>query len=591
MIIRIQSKNGTKRVEVTNTDSSESLYQKVSKEFTEYDSLKLYKQRNLNGEIVRSSRRKLKQEGLSHGDMIYLEISNESRPGSSKQTPFGDSSISSSSRPTSATSTKHEMKQPLKEDEIDISLWKEEGRINKGGGSSGGIFKMDNLSIEPWDENYLKEKEIKFMSFHAYMRQQTAGVDKGKYFKLDKFKAASRLDPTSGKRTVYDLPSAVTLNRQKFRHVDNIVFENREIVDRFLNYWRASGHQRMAYLYGRYTKHTDVPLGIKAEVCALYEPPQTSTVNSLQFFEVDPKLDAVEFVAMKLGLVKVGWIVSDLVPADNTGGPVKNFRNADTHFLTAEEVLTAATLQNKYPNPCRLASDGSYGSKFATVVVSGDKDLQISFEGYQVSNQCMSLVADDALLPTIDAPELGYVRESTDQMFVSDVYYKMKDKYGNEVTKMARPLPLEYLLTEVPTAFYTGSNSKYSCSNSVEGFTPCNRDALGEIQNLTAVSKYLGKFSHDDDGMFLQAMCDFHLLVYLATNDTIPMMGEMDLLFDAIRNQDNGLALEWSKGSGNWSTLLEIMKHSSEQQSNNDDLGMSMDAEMREAIERSLQFQ
>ena len=446
MIIRIQSKDGTKRVDVSSSDSSETLYQKVSKQFAEYDSLKLFKQRNENGEIVRSSRRKLQQEGLSHGDMIFLHITNESRPGSSKQSSYVSSS--SPSRPSSSTVVKS-APPVIKEDDIDISLWKEEGRIQKGK-SSSGIFKMDNLSIEPWDEAYLKEKEIKFMSFHAYMRKQTAGVDKGKYFRLDEFKAASRLDPLSGKRTVYDLPSAVTLNRQKFRHVDNIVFENREIVDRFLNYWRACGHQRMAYLYGRYVKHDDVPLGIKAEVCAIYEPPQTSTVNSLQFFDKDNKEEAVNYVAKKLGLVKVGWILSDLVAADRNSGQVaKNFRNSDTHFLTAEECVTAATFQNNHPNPCRLASNGYYGSKFTTVIVSGDKEQQISFEGYQVSNQCMALVADDCLLPTIDAPELGYVRESSPELFVSDVYYKMKDDYGNEVTKLARPLPLEYLLTEV----------------------------------------------------------------------------------------------------------------------------------------------
>jgi len=61
----------------------------------------------------------------------------------------------------------------------------------------------------------------------------------------------------------------------------------------------------------------------------------------------------------------------------------------------------------------------------------------------------MALVADDCLMPTIDAPELGYIRESTPELFVADVYYKEKDKYGNEVTKLARPLPLEYLLVDV----------------------------------------------------------------------------------------------------------------------------------------------
>lgn len=46
-------------------------------------------------------------------------------------------------------------------------------------------------------------------------------------------------------------------------------------------------------------------------------------------------------------------------------------------------------------------------------------------EGYQVSAQCMALVRDNCLLPTKDAPELGYVRESTDKQYVPDVFYKV----------------------------------------------------------------------------------------------------------------------------------------------------------------------
>ena len=52
-----------------------------------------------------------------------------------------------------------------------------------------------------------------------------------------------------------------------FRHVDNIEFENGEIVNSFLDYWRHSSLQRIGYLIGRYEPFTDVPLGIKAVVC------------------------------------------------------------------------------------------------------------------------------------------------------------------------------------------------------------------------------------------------------------------------------------------------------------------------------------
>lgn len=55
----------------------------------------------------------------------------------------------------------------------------------------------------------------------------------------------------------------------------------------------------------------------------------------------------------------------------------------------------------------------------------GDAKKQVHMEGYAVSAQCMALVRDNCLLPTKDAPELGYVRESSDKQFVPDVYYKV----------------------------------------------------------------------------------------------------------------------------------------------------------------------
>ncbi len=37
----------------------------------------------------------------------------------------------------------------------------------------------------------------------------------------------------------------------------------------------------------------------------------------------------------------------------------------------------------------------------------------------------MVLVRDDCLVPTKDAPELGYVRESSEKQYVPDVFYKV----------------------------------------------------------------------------------------------------------------------------------------------------------------------
>lgn len=45
-----------------------------------------------------------------------------------------------------------------------------------------------------------------------------------------------------------------------------------------------------------------------------------------------------------------------------------------------------------------------------------------------MSAQCMALVRDNCLVPTKDAPELGYIRESTDKQYVPDVFFKVRRK-------------------------------------------------------------------------------------------------------------------------------------------------------------------
>ena len=87
--------------------------------------------------------------------------------------------------------------------------------------------------------------------------------------------------------------------------------------------WRITGHQRLGYLYGRYVPHPDVPLGTHAEVCAIFEPNQDSTVNSLRF-QSDAAEKTVDHIAEKLGLCKVGWIVTNLKAEEQSKETVRN---------------------------------------------------------------------------------------------------------------------------------------------------------------------------------------------------------------------------------------------------------------------------
>ena len=350
-------------------------------------------------------------------------------------------------------------------------------------------------------------------------------------------------------------PNAVTLNRQEYRHVDNIVFENASIVERFLDYWRKTGHQRIGYLYGRYEVHTDVPLGIKAVVLAIYEPNQEATNDSISL-TTDSKASAVESLAEQLGLQRVGWIFTDLLPLDRQKGTVKCIRGSETHFLSAQECILAGDLQNAHPNPCRLSPTGFFGSKIVTVCVTGNNENQIHMEGYQVSNQCMALVRDNCLLPTKDAPELGFIRETSKEQFVPDVFYKEKDKFGNEVTKVARPLPIEYLLVDVPTS--TPVDPKFSL-NPIPGkdfFPVANRFIEGQVQDLTVVHRYLKQFPSES---LLEAFSDFHLLLYLLTCDLLPT-DQMAPLIQSVKRRDRNLFNTWMKSEG-WTSLQSLLDH------------------------------
>lgn len=165
----------------------------------------------------------------------------------------------------------------------------------------------------------------------------------------------------------------------------------------------------------------------RARVAAIYEPPQETHKDGINFSLDDGKMEAVKDVASSLGLKCVGWIFTDLIPEDQSKGTVKHLRGIHSYFMSAQECITAAYFQNTFPNPCKLSQkSGYFGSKFVTVIITGDDTNQVYPVGYQVSNQCMGLVKDTCLLPTKDAPELGYVKESSDKQYVPDVFYKVR---------------------------------------------------------------------------------------------------------------------------------------------------------------------
>jgi len=168
-------------------------------------------------------------------------------------------------------------------------------------------------------------------------------------------------------------------------------------------------------------------------------------------------------------------------------------------------------------------------------------------------------VRDACLIPTYDAPELGYIKESSNEQYVPDVFYKEKDKYGNEITQLARPLPVEYLLTDMSVAFPKEQIYTFAALNNTNNpFPSCNRENLGELQDLSTLASYMSQYTEEQ---FLQAVSDFNVLYFLCNCDVLPLREHMAPLLEAVKTSNVANALQWSHGE-QWSTMQHLLQAS-----------------------------
>ena len=98
------------------------------------------------------------------------------------------------------------------------------------------------------------------------------------------------------------------------------------------------------------------------------------------------------------------------------------------------------------------------------------------------------------------------------------IFQKMNE-YNSQVTKLARPLPVEYLIVELTTT--TPLRPKATLPGGRGNPFPVeNRENLGEVQAFDAFVSYLDKQKGTN---FLCYMSDFHLLYFLYTTDVVQL--------------------------------------------------------------------
>lgn len=425
------------------------------------------------------------------------------------------------------------------------------------------------MPLEPYDVAYHTEHAIKHLSFHAYLRQQHIGIGTSASAStyvppLDEETYQVRTPCPSGQHAPWPAgictkcqPSAITLQRQPYRMVDHVEFAHPSLIDGVLDIWRKTAMQRCGILLGHYEPYPKVPMGIKAVVEAITEPPQAGDLDGVTLGWPWDDEALVKRVATWCGLEVVGFLFTDLEPADAThtdvskAGLVACKRHATSFFLSGQEALMAAQWQSMYKNACRWSRTGTYNSKFVTCVLSGNPEGVIDVAAYQVSGQAMGMVEADMLEASVH-PTTVRVKPSADTRYVPDVFFRYKNEYQIDVKERASPtFPVEYLLVTCTHGFPTEPNPRFLS----HAFPIENRPGLHD-QSMDALLAQVRQYTTDatQREALMHWLSDWHLLLFLAKSELLTPEDMQQVCAVAVSHD----ALERVLASAGWQTLVAI---------------------------------
>jgi nuclear protein localization family protein 4 len=239
---------------------------------------------------------------------------------------------------------------------------------------------------------------------------------------------------------------------------------------------------RIGYLYGYFTEDNN------AKVEFIYEPPQECTDTTFQLLE-DPHGDHVEMIAHVLQMRRVGWVVAH--PPREKG-----------FHLSATELITAAELQLE-------AANGVEETPFVTVKVTLDEKNDVFAEGFQVSLQCMDMVAESVLQVAAD-PGL---------CSINPTFTAIVEGRG------VKEVDCSFFLTLVPI-------EQHESKLLISTFPPANRD--GVMRGQTDMKKQFARLNKSG-WRFIDLISDFQFLLYLC--DLLDVNHDIPAICNTILNK------------------------------------------------------
>lgn len=233
----------------------------------------------------------------------------------------------------------------------------------------------------------------------------------------------------------------------------------------------------------------------KVIVEAIYEPPQESDPDAAEGFVIldDPNEDNVKQLAEMLGLQKVGWII---------GHPPRE----EGFQLSAAEVIMAAELQLE-------CAGGIEPTPFVTVRVTVADNGNVVVEAFQVSLQCMEMVAEEAL---DIGPNPGFC-------YVNETFTAIQEG------KASATVENNFFLTLVPI-------NAYQTDTFVSMFPRVNRAYDDRAQSHEEMKRQLSK-SGQSGWTFVDLLADFALLLYLC--QFLDVQTDMAKICASVKDREN----------------------------------------------------